>query len=64
MPKSEPSTRPKIKVHVYLNADALEEIQAMFPKVSLSEIVRHSLDRLIEKAKTKQQEILGDIKDA
>lgn len=58
MPKQSKDSRAKIKVHVYLNSDALEEIQSLFPKLSLSEIVRHALDRLIEKAKEKQKEIL------
>lgn len=64
MPKSEPSTREKIKVHVYLHRDTLEEIQAIFPKVALSEIVRQALDRVLEKAKLKQKEILEGNSDA
>lgn len=64
MTKSAPSTREKIKVHVYLHKDTLEEIQAIFPRTPLSEIVRHALDRTLEKAKLKQQEILEGNSDA
>lgn len=62
MPKSAKSSEektPRGKYHVYLNPESVEEIQRLFPRTSLSEVMRHALDRVIEKARAKHAENLA-----
>lgn len=50
-PENVSNKRPTRKVHVYIYEDQIETLLGLWPRVNVSEIVRQSLDRLIEKAK-------------
>ena len=49
--------RPTKRVHVYLFEDQLEEIMTLWPQTNLSHVVRTALDRTLEKAREKIEEI-------
>lgn len=46
--------RPTKRIHVYIYEDQIEDIFALWPRTNLSDVIRKSLDRLIEKAREQQ----------